>query len=245
MGRKLRCVLIFLLIILKEQNMSEGCRCEPSSTCRCSKQGLTSIPQNLPTSITTLELELSGIVLIGSVILTMWYKGTPSKVFSSNTNTAVSVMASGDDNQYEDIDNHHNQTGSGQSLATQSLKVGNLSHKKVVASLKPSPMYAGVGTPQKAPTCTSDHNQTGQGQPLATQSLKVGNLSHKEVIAALKPNPMYAGVGTPQKDPTCTSDHNQTGQGQSQAIQSTTSNTTATVKVSGHDCHLTEILKKK
>ncbi|KAI8506081.1 Bax inhibitor 1 [Branchiostoma belcheri] len=116
---------------------------------------------------------------------------------------------------------YHNQTGQGQSLATKSLKVGNLSHKEVIAALKPNPMYAGVGTPQKDLTCTSDHNQTGQGQSQAIQSLKVGNLSHNELVAALKPNPMYAGVGTPQKDPTCTSDyHNQTGQGQSLTIPS-------------------------
>ncbi|XP_019622978.1 PREDICTED: leucine-rich repeat-containing protein 15-like [Branchiostoma belcheri] len=56
MGRKLRHVLIFLLIILKEPNMPEAadCSCAPSSACRCPGMGLTSIPQNLPTSIVEL-----------------------------------------------------------------------------------------------------------------------------------------------------------------------------------------------
>ncbi|KAI8497609.1 hypothetical protein Bbelb_249150 [Branchiostoma belcheri] len=57
MGRKLRHVLIFLLIILKELQMPEAdCSCEPSSRCKCPNLGLTSIPQNLPTSISILDL---------------------------------------------------------------------------------------------------------------------------------------------------------------------------------------------
>ncbi|XP_019617805.1 PREDICTED: leucine-rich repeat-containing protein let-4-like, partial [Branchiostoma belcheri] len=57
MGRKLRHVLIFLLIILKEPSMPEVvCSCKPSSGCWCNRVGLTSIPQNLPTSISGLHL---------------------------------------------------------------------------------------------------------------------------------------------------------------------------------------------
>eukprot|EP00058_Branchiostoma_floridae_P000582 XP_002586070.1 hypothetical protein BRAFLDRAFT_108255 [Branchiostoma floridae] len=52
MGRKLRHLLMFLLIILKEPNMPEAdCSCAPSSRCYCVNMGLTSVPQNLPTSI--------------------------------------------------------------------------------------------------------------------------------------------------------------------------------------------------
>ncbi|XP_019628609.1 PREDICTED: reticulon-4 receptor-like 2 [Branchiostoma belcheri] len=57
MRRKLRHALIFLLIILKEPNMPEAqpCRCKLSPPCRVN-QGLTSIPQNLPTSISKLTI---------------------------------------------------------------------------------------------------------------------------------------------------------------------------------------------
>ncbi|KAI8487244.1 hypothetical protein Bbelb_350420 [Branchiostoma belcheri] len=52
MGRKLRHVLIFLLIILKEPNMPEAdCSCKPSSHCKCIEKRLRCIPPNLPTSI--------------------------------------------------------------------------------------------------------------------------------------------------------------------------------------------------
>ncbi|KAI8496951.1 RAM signaling network component [Branchiostoma belcheri] len=54
MGRKL---LIFLLIILKEPDIPEAdCSCAPSSHCECSDMRLSSIPQNLPTSILSLDV---------------------------------------------------------------------------------------------------------------------------------------------------------------------------------------------
>ncbi|KAI8513071.1 hypothetical protein Bbelb_097100 [Branchiostoma belcheri] len=56
MGRKLRHVLIFLLIILKEPNMPEaGCRSKCGTyLCECTQMLLTSIPQNLPKAYDTL-----------------------------------------------------------------------------------------------------------------------------------------------------------------------------------------------
>ncbi|XP_019632961.1 PREDICTED: carboxypeptidase N subunit 2-like [Branchiostoma belcheri] len=66
MDRKLRHVLIFLLIILKEPNMPEaGCYCRPS-WCNCRKEDLTSIPQNLPTSISEIMLTNNQITAISS-----------------------------------------------------------------------------------------------------------------------------------------------------------------------------------
>ncbi|XP_019623430.1 PREDICTED: leucine-rich repeat-containing protein 4B-like [Branchiostoma belcheri] len=60
MGRKLLHLLVYLLIILKEPNMPEAnavvCGCKPSWRsyyCR-RNEGLTSIPQKLPTSISKL-----------------------------------------------------------------------------------------------------------------------------------------------------------------------------------------------
>eukprot|EP00058_Branchiostoma_floridae_P013266 XP_002598754.1 hypothetical protein BRAFLDRAFT_74570 [Branchiostoma floridae] len=56
MGGKLRHLLMFLLIILKESNMPEaGCSCAPSGY-NCTSRGLTSIPQNLPTNISSLDM---------------------------------------------------------------------------------------------------------------------------------------------------------------------------------------------
>ncbi|KAI8518177.1 hypothetical protein Bbelb_041940 [Branchiostoma belcheri] len=58
MGRKMRHLLIFLLIILKEFNIPEaGCSCSSSSsTCLCRSKRLTSIPQKLPKSVSKLDL---------------------------------------------------------------------------------------------------------------------------------------------------------------------------------------------
>ncbi|KAI8502364.1 RAM signaling network component [Branchiostoma belcheri] len=81
----------------------------------------------------------------------------------------------------------------------------------------------------------SNHDQTGQGQSQANiQSLEVVSLSN-EVLAALKPNTMYAGMEIPPSDPTSTSCNNQTGQGQSQVITESNTNPKATVMTSGHD----------
>eukprot|EP00058_Branchiostoma_floridae_P020827 XP_002606317.1 hypothetical protein BRAFLDRAFT_67558 [Branchiostoma floridae] len=57
MGRRWRHLLMFLLIILKVPNTSEAdCSCAPSSSCDCRYKGLTSTPQNLPKSISGLDL---------------------------------------------------------------------------------------------------------------------------------------------------------------------------------------------
>eukprot|EP00058_Branchiostoma_floridae_P000085 XP_002585573.1 hypothetical protein BRAFLDRAFT_133161 [Branchiostoma floridae] len=68
MRRKLRHLLMFLIIILKKPNTPEaGCRCAPSPNYKClDNQGLTSIPQNLPTSLKQLELKRNQITIIKS-----------------------------------------------------------------------------------------------------------------------------------------------------------------------------------
>eukprot|EP00058_Branchiostoma_floridae_P018340 XP_002603829.1 hypothetical protein BRAFLDRAFT_101332 [Branchiostoma floridae] len=95
MGRKLRHVLIFLLIILKEPNMPEGsCSCEPSSRCKCLFLDLTSIPQDLPTSIYALRLEFNLITSVNQselVTSNNLYNGSVSShchwYFKRNTGT--------------------------------------------------------------------------------------------------------------------------------------------------------------
>eukprot|EP00058_Branchiostoma_floridae_P025649 XP_002611139.1 hypothetical protein BRAFLDRAFT_88462 [Branchiostoma floridae] len=74
MGIKLRHLLMFIIIILKELNVQvdgwwvstpeADCSCAPSSRCDCTDRGLTSIPQNLPTSIYELNLKLNQITII-------------------------------------------------------------------------------------------------------------------------------------------------------------------------------------
>ncbi|XP_078677133.1 uncharacterized protein LOC144913890 [Branchiostoma floridae x Branchiostoma belcheri] len=146
-------------------------------------------------------------------------------------------IASGDDHQYEDIDNHRAKTGQGQSRSNiQSPAIANLSRDKV-AVLKPNPMYK---TPQKDPTSTEiasgdDHQyedidnhraKTGQGQSQAnTQSPTIAKLLRNKVLAVLKPNPTYTDVKTPPKDPTSES----------------TAKITATVMASGDDHHYEDV----
>ncbi|XP_019645623.1 PREDICTED: immunoglobulin superfamily member 10-like isoform X1 [Branchiostoma belcheri] len=56
MGKNPPVVLMFLLVIFKMLGTAEGaCSCTPS-TCDCYGQGLTSVPQDLPTTITELDL---------------------------------------------------------------------------------------------------------------------------------------------------------------------------------------------
>ncbi|XP_019622989.1 PREDICTED: uncharacterized protein LOC109469036 [Branchiostoma belcheri] len=154
MGRKLRHVLIFLLIILKEPNTPEAdCRCAPSSDCRCTGMGLISIPQNLPTSISGLDLTFNLITTVNRSLLLRY--GGLTKLSLYNNKITIEI-ASGDDHQYEDIDNHRAKTGQGQSQANkQSPTIAKLSRNKVLAVLKPNPTYTDVKTPPKDPTSES------------------------------------------------------------------------------------------
>ncbi|XP_019639638.1 PREDICTED: filaggrin-2-like [Branchiostoma belcheri] len=249
MGRKLRHVLIFLLVILKESNMPEAyCGCKPSSLCK-ENLGLTSIPQNLPTSISGLDLGIIVIVLIGTILVTVWYKrrtrhpplGPNPGVVGSNTNTAVSVMSSG----------HQRRQGHSQANI-QSLTVGNLSNVQVMAALKQNAGYVGVGT---APTeqayteMASGHNQTGQGQSQATTEFNTNtttvmtngddhqyeDIDNHRVEAGQGQSQVITESNTNTTAIVMTSGHDQTGQGQSQVITESNTNTTATVMTSGHD----------
>ncbi|KAI8514856.1 Bax inhibitor 1 [Branchiostoma belcheri] len=159
---------------------------------------------------------VAGVVLVGTIFLTVWYKrgtrhpplGLSPNVVGGNTNTAVSVMTSGDDNQYEDIDNHHDQTGQGQS---QAITESNTNTTATVMTSGHDNQYEDID---------NHHDQTGQGQS------QVISESNKNVTAIVM-----------------TSGHDQTGQGQSQAVTESTTNTTATVMTSGHDNQYEDIDK--
>ncbi|CAH1244178.1 GP1BB [Branchiostoma lanceolatum] len=57
MSNKARRLLVLLLIILKEAGPTAACSSSCSSWCDCTSRGLTSVPQDLPTNITRLDLD--------------------------------------------------------------------------------------------------------------------------------------------------------------------------------------------
>ncbi|KAI8509604.1 hypothetical protein Bbelb_120320 [Branchiostoma belcheri] len=61
MSNKARRMLVLLLIILKEAGPTAACSSSCSSLCYCDNRGLTSVPQDLPTDITYLDLEGNAI----------------------------------------------------------------------------------------------------------------------------------------------------------------------------------------
>ncbi|KAI8509762.1 hypothetical protein Bbelb_121900 [Branchiostoma belcheri] len=73
MSNKARRMLVLLLIILKEAGPTAACSSSCSSHCDCSIRGLTSVPQDLPTDITTLDLEDNAITTLNqSDFLSLW-----------------------------------------------------------------------------------------------------------------------------------------------------------------------------
>ncbi|KAI8508037.1 hypothetical protein Bbelb_142770 [Branchiostoma belcheri] len=241
MGRKLAHVLIFLLIILKEPNMPEAadCSCKPSPVCKCPGMGLTSIPQNLPTSIVVLDLKYNlittvdqslllrvvsstvcSIALIGGTIFVVWCKrrighpplGLNPIVVGGITNTAISVMANVHDNQHEYINSNCDQTAQGRSQASTESK-----------------------TNTTAAVLARGNDQTGQAQ-----SPTILNLSRNKV-PALNPDPMYADAETTPKSAGIVSSDDQTRQDQSHAITESYTNTTCVAMASGDDHHYKDV----
>ncbi|KAI8479846.1 hypothetical protein Bbelb_424150 [Branchiostoma belcheri] len=167
------------------------------------------------------------LVLIGSIILIIGCKGrtrnppsgqNPNAVVI-NTHSTATVMADGDDH-YEDIDNHHDETGQDQTK-TQSLKAGNRKTEKsnkVLAALKQNPMYAtemARGDNHQYEDIDNLHDQTGQEQQTSIEMASGDDHQYEDID----------------------NHHGQTGQGKFQAIYETNTNTTAAVihVASGHD----------
>ncbi|KAI8479266.1 hypothetical protein Bbelb_429890 [Branchiostoma belcheri] len=104
------------------------------------------------------------LVLIGSIILIIGCKGrtrnppsgqNPNAVVI-NTHSTATVMADGDDH-YEDIDNHHDETGQDQTK-TQSLKAGNQQQTSIEMASGDDHQYEDID---------NHHGQTGQGKSQA------------------------------------------------------------------------------
>ncbi|KAI8482695.1 hypothetical protein Bbelb_395750 [Branchiostoma belcheri] len=225
MGRKLRHVLIFLLIILKEPNMPEA-DCSAScvkhayypsfKNCDCPNLGLTNIPQNLPSSTYKRGRDSDSGSNSNPTLhntkdgqLDQTGQGQSQTITESDTSTTAVVVTSGLDHEYEDID-QHNQRRQGRSRAITE------SNRKT-----PSVITRRVKTPAKDPTTeiASGRYQTG------------------------------LGVKTPPKDPNTTytnmtscSGHGQTGLAQAQANTESLghvrspSNTTRPAVMQAHNC---------
>ncbi|KAI8517143.1 hypothetical protein Bbelb_057240 [Branchiostoma belcheri] len=214
MGGKLRHILIFLLILLKEPNMPEAvCSCAPSSQCKCNEMGLTSIPENLPTSIKLLNLASNQITTI--------QKGPNHNVVGGNT--AVSVLASDDDHQYDDIDN----PGQGQSQAntasTTNTTATVMTSGDDQTGQGQSQANTASTTNTTATVMTSGDDQTGQGQ---SQANTASTTNTTATVMTSGDDHRYEDID---------SNHDQTGQGQSQANTVSNTNSTATVMASGDD----------
>ncbi|KAI8500610.1 Bax inhibitor 1 [Branchiostoma belcheri] len=173
----------------------------------------------LPVLIGSASGPIVGIVLLlSTIILTTWFKsrvrpplaGLDPNNVGSNKNTADS----GNDHQYEDINDHYGQTGQGQANI-QSPIVGNLSHDQVLAALSPNPTYLHV---RNNPASTE---MTRQGQSRAI----IESTTHTTATV------MASGDDHQYED--ADNHHVKTGQGQSPTLPE--SNTNATAMTSGDD----------
>ncbi|KAI8519506.1 Bax inhibitor 1 [Branchiostoma belcheri] len=146
-------------------------------------------------------------------------------------------MANVHDNQQEDINSNCDQTGQGRSqpstesrtnttaavLASgdyqtgqaQSPTVAILSRNKVLAALKPNPMYPDVETTPKSAGIASSHDQAGQGQ-----SNTITESTHTYTVMV---------------------SYDQPGQGQSHVITESNTHTTCASVASGNDLYYEDV----
>ncbi|KAI8514169.1 Bax inhibitor 1 [Branchiostoma belcheri] len=213
MGRKLRHVLIFLLIILKEPYMPEApCLRRTRNPPLGRNPGPGVVGSNTNTAVSVMA---SGHDHQYEDIENN-HDSTGQGQHQTNANTAT-VMTSG-----------HDQTGQGQSQAiTRSLDVSNLSYGTDLTASQQSALYKDVtqchATTDTAIVMTSGHDQTGQGQYQAiTETLDARNLSYGTGPTATQQISLNEAISNSQTITNTafvmTSGHDQTGQGQYQAI---------------------------
>ncbi|KAI8479502.1 RAM signaling network component [Branchiostoma belcheri] len=136
-------------------------------------------------------------------------QGQSQAITISSTNYTATVMTSGDDHQYEDIDSNRVKTGQGQSQTNPNTATVVVSGHDQTYQGQYQPLTKS-NTNTTATVMTSGHDQTGQYQPLIK--------SNTNTTATV----MVSG-------------HDQTYQGQYQPLTKSNTNTTATVMTSGHD----------
>ncbi|KAI8506340.1 corticospinal neuron axon guidance through spinal cord [Branchiostoma belcheri] len=297
MGRKLRHLLIFLLIILKEPNMQEAvCSCAPSAHCKCVEMGLTSIPPDLPTSISSLDLTKNRITAVNqSLLLRELRQINPEEMICEEPTISSVVNASQSAhpvgltsptqppvNPLEIADKCYNATVTSRyhwfftrnsdftdnadftrnadftpQNTSSNIRATLTSTLTVITSDKPESatsfnlsiligsvcgsgagLFVLIGTILGAVWYKrrTRHPPVGLNPSNSNTNAAVPfrNPSRSQLLAALQSNPIYADVKAPQENPISTEmaiGHDQTGQGQSQAI----TNTTADVMASGDD----------
>eukprot|EP00058_Branchiostoma_floridae_P017150 XP_002602638.1 hypothetical protein BRAFLDRAFT_81918 [Branchiostoma floridae] len=201
---------------------------------------------NLPNAVLIASIcgSIAGIILIGSIILTIWCKRRTSHPPLGLKN--VSVMVSGQ-NDYENKD--HDQTGQGQSQAITESNTNSAAavmtsghyhqyedkdkqhsltsqgQSKAITESNTNTTVSAVlsGHDHQYEDVDKQHNQIGQGQSQATTKL---NTNTTAAVVSSGHDQQYEDMA-PQ--------HNQTGQDQSQAITKSNTNPKATVVASGHD----------
>eukprot|EP00058_Branchiostoma_floridae_P005193 XP_002590681.1 hypothetical protein BRAFLDRAFT_89482 [Branchiostoma floridae] len=105
-----------------------------------------------------------------------------SNTKSTTKSTSATVVTSGDDHQYEDVDKHHDQTGQGQS---QNITKSNPNTTAAVVTSGHDQQYEDV-------LLGNQHDQTGQGQSQAiAESLDTRNESYGNGPTVSQPDPLY------------------------------------------------------
>eukprot|EP00058_Branchiostoma_floridae_P022209 XP_002607699.1 hypothetical protein BRAFLDRAFT_82855 [Branchiostoma floridae] len=211
----------------EESNMPAGwwlgsthkaeCSFATSSLYDCKNRGLTHIPQNLPTSLKKIYLKRNqikiiqkgGILLIGTVILTIWCKRRTKNLpsdpsLSLNAKTLSKLNMTG-----TVVTNRHYQTGPGQSQA-----IIETNPNTIADLITPDHDHQYENMTQ--------HNQTGQGQ---SQAITKSDTNTTAAVVASGHDHQYEDM----------TQHNHVEHGQCMANIIFNENNTAAVVSSGHD----------
>eukprot|EP00058_Branchiostoma_floridae_P000812 XP_002586300.1 hypothetical protein BRAFLDRAFT_82906 [Branchiostoma floridae] len=220
MGRNMRHLLMFLLIILKEPNMPEAdCSCPPTPPLR--RLHLTSIPQNLLTSTCWLFLSHNQIKIIQPGA----FSNLPQLQLLDLTSNQITLIKPAGLALVGTViltiwckrrtNNSPSDPSSGPNIALSNL---NMTGTVVINGH----YYRTEQDHDHQYEDIDQHNQTRQGQSKAITQ------SNKNITATV----MTSGLDQQYED--MAPQHNQTGQGQSQATTESNPNTTASVGSSDH-----------
>ncbi|CAH1233906.1 Hypp848 [Branchiostoma lanceolatum] len=154
-------------------------------------------------------------------------------------------MTSGHNDQYENVDTQHDQTGQGQcQVNTESSCARNKSYGTGPSASQLNSMYKCVGQYQAIITSNKDTNTTAavvasgldHQHGNIDQHIKAGQ-GQSQTNSRSNTNTTAAAVVSSGQDHQYEdmNQHDQTGQGQSQAIAESNTNTTAAVVASGHN----------
>ncbi|KAI8513658.1 corticospinal neuron axon guidance through spinal cord [Branchiostoma belcheri] len=255
MGRKLRHVLIFLLIILKEPNMPEAdCMCKPPLHCSC--YGLNSIPQNLPKSVSLRSfLSIITIELDGNP----WHCDCKMTPFRLNPALKDQIICA----QPAKVQGQNLTDVNPEELTCEEPTDTSHYHWFFKRNAGPTACHAeNTGKPKTTRSSPLPITDTPPSAPSPPLPVIIGSSASILVIVlictiglsvwykirhptSLVLNPNVVGSNTNTAVSVMTSGHDQTGQGQSQAITESNTNTTATVMASDDDHQYEDIDKPR